>query len=320
MIRIQHVAFVAAMFAPTAVAVAQQSVLISSFEEGLEGWVLSGFNDQPAFLEDAEIGATDGDFSLAIVQENQGFSWNARYDVPGDPAIRDAFMVAAANPEQWGISYDVTFDTDSIPQAGTTFVGVSFWINSNDGFRDVFNRPLSSGTEDLTVNEVVSLADPDLGSVSTADDTFYQIGFALNGDWGNNEATVYIDNVRLVELGSEPLVGDCNGDGLITVDDLSCPTNESLDETLAALGILAGDFDGNGSVEFADFLVLSSNFGQSGKSYAEGNADGMGDVEFADFLVLSGNFGQDVAAASVPEPSTWILLLFGAVGLRRRRL
>lgn len=85
----------------------------------------------------------------------------------------------------------------------------------------------------------------------------------------------------------------------------------------------AGDLDGNGKVEFADFLVLSGNFGKDVGSASEGDIDCNGKVEFADFLVLSGNFGKDVAGAeSVPEPAGFALLGFAALvagRIRRRR-
>ncbi len=85
----------------------------------------------------------------------------------------------------------------------------------------------------------------------------------------------------------------------------------------------AGDFDGNGKVEFADFLILSTNFGSEADA-AGGDVDCNGMVEFADFLVLSSNFGTDVAASqSVPEPSGLMPSLLGMLALaavtRRRR-
>lgn len=120
----------------------------------------------------------------------------------------------------------------------------------------------------------------------------------------------------------EPVAGDCNGDGVLSAADLdACGSSDLLNESLTAQGVLPGDFDANGAVEFADFLVLSSNFGQSG-AYSEGNADGTGNIEFADFLILSSNFGQSAgAAAAVPEPSSAFLISLGlcAVACGRRR-
>ena len=52
---------------------------------------------------------------------------------------------------------------------------------------------------------------------------------------------------------------------------------------------VVGDIDGNGVVEFADFLILSNNFGQETD---QGDLNGDGTVDFADFLLLADNFGN----------------------------
>lgn len=81
-----------------------------------------------------------------------------------------------------------------------------------------------------------------------------------------------------------------------------------------------GDIDGNGQVEFADFLLFSAAFGTSGDSPADLDCDG--EVAFADFLTLSANFGTTVAAQPVPEPSSSLLgfvAFFSGMALRSRK-
>jgi len=84
-----------------------------------------------------------------------------------------------------------------------------------------------------------------------------------------------------------------------------------------------GDIDGSGDVAFADFLILSQNFGQTAADHTTGDIDCSGDVALADFLILSQNFGQVVGGAqSVPEPNGAVLLALAAMSLglvRRRR-
>jgi hypothetical protein len=86
---------------------------------------------------------------------------------------------------------------------------------------------------------------------------------------------------------------------------------------------LPGDMDFNGTVEFADFLVMSGNFAQPG-TYETGDVTCNGKVDFPDFLILSTFFGSSTSQAqavngtgphAVPEPSgvavtCWLLLLF----------
>ena len=56
---------------------------------------------------------------------------------------------------------------------------------------------------------------------------------------------------------------------------------------------LVADLDGNGIVEFKDFLILSSNFGtEVDAAFAEGDVDGNGTVDMADFLLLSAEYGK----------------------------
>lgn len=91
---------------------------------------------------------------------------------------------------------------------------------------------------------------------------------------------IYLESTEMLNL-NNPLALACN------------PNNQ-------------GDFDGNGIVAFADFLVLSTNFGSEVPNHTFGDFDCNGTVEFADFLGLSANFGKTIASSSAPVPEpTW---------------
>ena len=63
---------------------------------------------------------------------------------------------------------------------------------------------------------------------------------------------------------------------------------------VATLGpvTIPGDIDQDGTVGFADFLILSANFGQSPSDRDEGDLNGDQTVDWEDFLILSRNFGR----------------------------
>ena len=64
------------------------------------------------------------------------------------------------------------------------------------------------------------------------------------------------------------------------------------DELWALPTTLPGDVDKDGDVNFADFLILSSTFGDTQEPGTGADFDGDGVVSFADFLQLSANFGE----------------------------
>jgi len=103
-------------------------------------------------------------------------------------------------------------------------------------------------------------------------------------------------------------------------------------ENSAGTGILAGDANRDGTVNFLDFSALSGGFGATGVAPNEpiwdiGNFNDDSDVDFLDFSALSGSFGSSTSppalnAGTVPEPSSVVLAaIFGlsVVGLRRRK-
>lgn len=114
-------------------------------------------------------------------------------------------------------------------------------------------------------------------------------------------------------------------DYALSPDEVLGSSEAGPDELVVSEGI-AGDVDGNGKVEFADFLILAENFGQpADPAGCCGDIDGNGEVAFADFLILAENFGKMVgqAGSAVPEPSGMAVLVILGLSLvdwnRRRK-
>ncbi len=91
---------------------------------------------------------------------------------------------------------------------------------------------------------------------------------------------------------------------------------------------LAGDYNGDGSVDAADYTVWRDTLGSTADLRADGNANGS--VDATDFDVWSGNYGATVVYAAngaiavqpMPEPHALLLTLSAALlvtSVRRRR-
>lgn len=148
----------------------------------------------------------------------------------------------------------------------------------------------------------------------TAGTRFLQVT-SWDGDGGRGR---YWLNTSVVEPEFEP--GDLDSDGDLDADDIDLlysAINEGaedpwfdlnsdsnvdaadVDILLDIMNATPGDVDLDGQILFADFLVLSRNFGRPG-GWADGNFDGSDSIDFEDFLSLSRNFNVGVAASPAP--------------------
>ncbi|MBB6431550.1 M57 family metalloprotease [Algisphaera agarilytica] len=81
--------------------------------------------------------------------------------------------------------------------------------------------------------------------------------------------------------------------------------------------ILAGDYNGNGVVDAADYTVWQDSFGSTIALDADGNGNGI--VDAADYTVWQDNFGAIAGTGTlsiIPEPATGLAML-GLLGFRR---
>jgi len=86
-----------------------------------------------------------------------------------------------------------------------------------------------------------------------------------------------------------------------------------------------GDFNNDGLVDFADFTIMAENFNQSFSfdvSFSKGDGNRDGTIDLADLILFREALtsAAGAAAASVPEPSSGLLLcMAGLIGLSFRR-
>jgi len=191
-------------------------------------------------------------------------------------------------------------------------------------------NPAGGGSRDLFGQDVEGLVSPRgreefwdavLAAVDSDEDGFtngQELG-DIDGD-GVPERTVNISLPGDADASPVAAVGDCNLDTELSATDLACVENVAgRNAILEALSTVRGDLDGNGDVAFADFLILSNNFGNESVGYAGGDINLSGRVDFADFLLISDSFGFATAAEPVPEPSGTLIVSIGAMCFFRLR-
>ena len=110
--------------------------------------------------------------------------------------------------------------------------------------------------------------------------------------------------------------------------------NGTINIPISFLVVLPGDYNGDGEVDAADFLVWRKNSGLvGGATYDEGDGNRDGNVTVLDYDIWRSHFGQTAsgagaavaansAGATVPEPCSLYLVSIGIclAGLRRARL
>lgn len=191
---------------------------------------------------------------------------------------------------------------------------VEEWLE--DGFQGSF-RSLRGG--DTFLNRMDQLGKrndfpEDFGSgVGFRVGSIFDLDSVVPGDCNGDGVSDILDQNCIPEL-EIMFPGDCNSDGVLNIFDADCTAPGELDTLLRDIGSQRGDFDGDGLIQFGDFLILASNFGSSGP-YTSGDYDKTGEISFSDFLGFSSAFGRPPPRRSMvlPEPNTSFLVL--ALGL-----
>jgi autotransporter-associated beta strand protein len=203
----------------------------------------------------------------------------------------------------------------NVPLAGTGYVG--FWLKTDDpgitvriGIDDpVGNTALERGT----VKNVVADNQWHLYQWNFEDAAAWD-AFAggANGQIDAASGNVTIDSIWFAGAGSSQIYLDSvmhNPSGLITP------------------GYIAGDFDGDGLVNSADYAAWRGTFGQSVTPWTGADGNGDGTINMSDYILwrrqMSAGSGSALGAAAIPEPSGAALIALGVIGvvlIRRQSL
>jgi hypothetical protein len=139
----------------------------------------------------------------------------------------------------------------------------------------------------------------------------------LNDDWDTQLSTVVNADGTINFSGFW-------GDYELTIGGQTIPLTLVKGGTDYSLAIRPGDYNADGSVDAADYIVWRKAMSPSGGVRADGNGDGV--VDTADYDVWRSQFGIrygsiSSAPAAVPEPGVTAILSIGAAGslVARRR-
>jgi hypothetical protein len=151
-----------------------------------------------------------------------------------------------------------------------------------------------------------------VSSIAASNPGLYAVGYA---DGSVDQGTPAAANQILIE---NTLAGDANLDGTVNFADLLVVAqnfNHALDTHGNPLDWADGDFNYDGNVNFADLLLLAQNFNKSltSSELAQLPTSFAADWQLAEAEVQAGE------SNNVPDPGTISLLAVGAAGLMRRR-
>ncbi|MCA9239496.1 MAG: hypothetical protein KDA37_04825, partial [Planctomycetales bacterium] len=244
--------------------------------------------------------------------------------------------------------------TLNIEEGGVVSVGDSLIITTAGALT---GEGLVQGTVD---NQAGTVSPGDGIGVLDIEGTFQQTGagslqIALAGTDNSNPSSLEYDQLRvtgdallggtldvLLDGGFSPVAGDAfdvltvTGSMTGVFDEIATPalgaglvwraSRTASEFTLLVVADLTGDYNGDGSVDAADYTVWRDSLGQTvvAGQFADGNADGM--VNQADYVVWSNAYGTSLAVSqglrplhSTPEPASALLLIgLAALGLAQR--
>lgn len=218
-------------------------------------------------------------------------------------------------------------------EVNTTFNTISIRNDSSATF-DIDGYTITSETGDLNFAGWNSFSAQELDAIDGPDGDSI-VGNGVGETWdetgGSNDSVLserfllgssVFGPTRVETLGQAFKSG---GAPQLTFEYRTADTGAILEgEVVFVTSALSADFDSDGAVDGKDFLAWQRNAGlASGATKAQGDADGNGAVNAIDLAAWESQFGAGsatAAAATIPEPTTGILLLLAAAMASQVRL
>jgi hypothetical protein len=273
---------------------------VFSWEGGLEDWE-DGFNGQ-AYQHQRSVtsdyGATAGTSALQIIQPAGGFAWGSKIVLNTAPEAAQREAIKTAINQGDALRFDVTMHPDQFSVVGAAppgFLNLTFSIQDGSPsfpFYQSFDRPVDPAANAVTTVTIpfdeLRAGTTDLKAAGLQASDYLQIAMATNS---NGPSVFAIDNFRIIK---------------------------------AVLPGVPGDYNENGTVDAADFVVWRNSIGPN----TIPNDPTSGTVDSTDYDFWKSRFGATTGSgsgsglvAAVPEPTTLfagMIALLAALPRRRR--
>jgi len=208
-----------------------------------------------------------------------------------------------------GVAAGPVFSGATLTAAGSIFA------SNNIGDQNMTLGPAGPGAKRQVAVSVVTNSGYVTPSGTVGRLTVDTTGITRSATPGANQFAL-----SLTAPGPTSFVGD---DGATPGDDV-IPTTITNGNMIITVD---GDANLNGVVDFTDLSILLNNYKQPApRTWQQGNIDKTGIVDFTDLSILLNNYkrtatpltgggGNLMAGASVPEPSSMVMLGLGGMGL-----
>ncbi len=257
--------------------------------------------------------------STAVFAQTIDVALDLVFSSPSDDQSGGTFRLAALSDGGGGIAGLVTrlrgVNTAALNSPAT--FGWMTEIPPGSGMPPIFNRTDAIGP----YVEAVLLQD----NSQPAGSLVYNIGHGAGtpGDWGTDPFGMGFNNAALLVTGTfvaGQIPSFVTGTGLDSQGNVFSAVGNStaIAATVTTMvrdnlgAVLVGDYNRNGVVDAADYVVWRKTLGQNvpGGSGADGDNNGI--IEQNDYSVWGANFGTQsglasATAAAVPEPASWLL-------------